>query len=350
MSTLANQNTYKVAQWAAGRIGRSAMRAVIRHPAMELVALHVHSESKEGQDAGELCELEAIGVKATRDINAILDAKPDCVLYMPEGYNLDDMCTLLAAGINIVTTRSEFFNRNGMDPEVVQRLDAACATGNSSIHATGSSPGFSSQILPLALSCLSRRIDCLTIDEFADIPASTTPSMITDVMGFGKPCPENLEKELDHSTQGFAQSLTAVAEAWNLTIDDYKLFTEFVPAKTPITLANGEVIEPGTCAAQRKTIAAYAAGKPVLQLRANWYCAKDVDADWELGDNGWRITVEGDTPMKVDISFPDTTGNFADHMSGLTAHPAVNAVPFVCAAQPGILTNLDLPPIMPRLA
>ena len=67
----------------------------------------------------------------------------------------------------------------------------------------------------------------------------------------------------------------------------------------------------------------------------------------ELGDSGWRVQVEGDTPMDVNISFPRSGENYADQLSGLTSHPAVNAVPYVCKAAPGIVTNAGLPVIAP---
>jgi len=35
-------------------------------------------------------------------------------------------------------------------------------------------------------------------------------------------------------------------------------------------------------------------GRPLMQMRLNWYCTTDIDADWELGDNGWRVQVAGD--------------------------------------------------------
>jgi 4-hydroxy-tetrahydrodipicolinate reductase len=34
---------------------------------------------------------------------------------------------------------------------------------------------------------------------------------------------------------------------------------------------------------------------------------------------------------------------------GYTAHRAVNAIPYVCAAPPGIRTSVDLPQIIPVL-
>ena len=35
------------------------------------------------------------------------------------------------------------------------------------------------------------------------------------------------------------------------------------------------------------------------------------------------------------------------HTPALTANPPVNAIPYVCAAPPGILSTADLPPITP---
>lgn len=346
----AHNKTYRVVQWAAGRIGQSAMRAVIGHPNLELVGVFVHSEEKAGRDAGELCGLEPIGVKATRSQDDILALKPDCVLYTPEGYNVDILCRLLEAGINVVTTRSEFFYAKLMDAAMRERLDAACRKGLSSLFATGSSPGFSTAVLPMTAVYMSRRVDCLTIDEFADIPASTTPEMITNVMGFGHPKSDEFSQQiLDHMSVGFAQSIGAIADGMGLAYDDFKVEGEFALATSPVVLPGGARIEPGTVAGQRITIAAVRNDKPVLQFRVNWYCGKDLDQDWELGDNGWRVVVEGDTPIRMDISFPRSQEqSYADQMSGLTAHPVVNAVAYVCEAAPGIRNNVDLPFILPR--
>ena len=349
---LVPKRIFRIAQWAAGTVGCSAMRAVIRHPDMELVALKVSSESKVGSDAGELAGLSPIGVLATRDIKDIIAQAPDCVLYMQEGFDIDDMCKILSVGIDIVTTRSEFFYAKKMLPAHRHALESACRKGESSLFATGSSPGFSTVVLPLAMLYMSRRLDCLTIDEFADIPSACSLQMIIDVMGYGQPpLPERVSKPmLDHMSEGFAQSLSVVADNCGITLDEFQSKGEVALANSAIPLWDDVVIEKGTVAGLRITVAGMKDGKPVLQFRANWHCSKDLDQDWELSDNGWRVTLEGDAPMKVDITYPkSTTESHHDQMAGLTAHPAVNAIPFVCDAPPGILNNLDMAPILPRL-
>ena len=117
--------TYRVVQWATGRIGECSLRELIRSPQMKLVGVYVHSEAKEGRDAGELCGLPTVGVTATRSIDKIIALKPDCVVAMQEGRNVDDVCRFLEAGINIATSRVDFLEPDRMDPEVRRRMEAS---------------------------------------------------------------------------------------------------------------------------------------------------------------------------------------------------------------------------------
>jgi 4-hydroxy-tetrahydrodipicolinate reductase len=59
------------------------------------------------------------------------------------------------------------------------------------------------------------------------------------------------------------------------------------------------------------------------------------------------MRVRGDAPMDVTISFPVPLEDFAAFTPGLTANRPVNAIPYVCAAAPGILSTSELPPIVP---
>jgi len=121
--------TYRVVQWATGNIGSRSMRAVIEHPQMTLVGVHVNSPDKEGIDAGELCGLAPVGVKATRAIDDILALRPDCVLYMRQGMDVEEITTLLESGANVVTTSGEFHHPGSMDAAIRERVEAACERG-----------------------------------------------------------------------------------------------------------------------------------------------------------------------------------------------------------------------------
>lgn len=344
-----NDGPYRVVQWATGNIGLRSLRAVIEHPDLDLVGVYVYSESKAGQDAGVLCGLGPTGVLATRDQDEILALRPDCVLYMGDRADVDLLCGLLESGANVIATRSEFHHPPGLDPAVRERIEAACARGGSSLYSTGSSPGFITEALPFALLSLQRRLDRLSIEEFADMSSRNSPEMIFDLMGFGRdPAhfdPRGLEA---HGGASFTGSLKAVAGALSVSVDDVVTRAAVAVAREPVDVAAGRV-EAGTIGAQRLEVVCVRAGAPVLSFSANWYLTRQVEPAWDLRDTGWHVLVEGDTPLDVDIRFPVPAERWAATSPGLTAHRPVNAVPFVCAAEPGILTTADLPQVIPVL-
>src|SRR3546814_5695370 len=92
-------------------------------PDLELVGLYVYCEAKAGRDAGELCGLPSIGVKATRNIDEILALKADCVVYMPQTIDADQLCRLLETGCNVVTPRTDFHHPASVDPALRARID-----------------------------------------------------------------------------------------------------------------------------------------------------------------------------------------------------------------------------------
>jgi 2,4-diaminopentanoate dehydrogenase len=340
---------YRVVQWATGRIGSSSLREIIRSPKMELVGVYVHSEAKEGRDAGELCGLPPVGVTATCNIDSIIALKPDCVVANQEGCNLEDVCRFLEAGINVATSRVDFLKPEQMDPEVRRRTEQACRKGGASIHATGASPGFSSEALPLVVASMSRRMDCMTIDEYADIPASC-PDVQVVAMGFGREPSKDFDPQLlAYISHGFKQSVNVIANGLGLGLDGFEVSGETANARERLLLPGGTPIEKGTIAAQRITVSGMLNGKPIIRYRLNWYCHTQVDKDWDLRRSGWRVLIEGETPIDVNVTFPIAADKVSAAMAAITAYRVINSVPFVCAAEPGICTTSDLPNIAPSM-
>jgi 2,4-diaminopentanoate dehydrogenase len=339
----------RVVQWATGNIGARALRGVIEHPGLELAGVYVTSPAKAGKDAGDLCGVAATGVLATADLNEILALGADCVLYMPAACSLDEVCALLASGANIVTTRGEFHHPGSMDPADRARVEAACAAGGTSIHSTGSSPGFISEALPLALTSIQRRLDSLTINEFADLSRRNSPDLLFNLMGFGKPAAEFDRRRFGYGAISFGPSLRLLADALGTPLDAVESTGEVAVARETIRIAAGPLAA-GTVAAQKMIVSGLRNGRPLLTFAATWYCTADLDPAWDVRATGWRVVVDGDAPLDVDLRFAVPIERMGDASPGYTANRAVNAVPFVCAAAPGIRTTADLPQIIANLA
>ena len=348
--------TLRVIQWATGNVGTRSLRRVTEHPGMELVGLWVSNPDKVGLDAARLIERDvgyegacpATGVIATSDGAALTALEADCVLYMRQGTDIAELCALLASGKNVVTTRGDFHAPDMMDAPSRATIEAACAVGNSSIYSTGSSPGFITEAVSFALLSLQRRLDCITIDEYADMSSRNSPDLIFGVMGYGVSPGQFDQSRVDYVKHDFTASLAQVAAASGIEIDEWRGFGELSAATETVAIAAG-TIPVGTVGAQRITIEGVKNGQPRLRFRANWYCTDKIEDDWALRESGWIVRVEGDTPLELTIGFPCSAEEYPAITPGFTAHRAVNSIAAVCAAPSGIRTTADLPQVLAQL-
>ena len=130
---------YKVVTWGTGNVGSYAVRAVLGHPELELVAHIVSSPEKSGRDIGELIGLEQLaGVLATDNVDEALATRPDCVIYTAHSETrmmeaAEDQAKCLRQGINVVSS-SLFMLQYPHNPGITflaDPLKAACEEGKS---------------------------------------------------------------------------------------------------------------------------------------------------------------------------------------------------------------------------
>jgi hypothetical protein len=343
----------RVIQWATGSVGRHAVAAVHDRPDLELVGALAYSDAKAGRDVGDICGIGPIGVTATTDPAEIVALHADCVLYMPQGEMnpmgaLDDICLLLASGKNVVSTAvTGLIYPRSLGRRVVERLDAACADGQTSFHATGIEPGWAAEVLPLTMSGLFRRIDTLLVQELMDYSSYDSADMLFDIMGFGK-APDEPVPMADAALAGvtFRAPLMLLADGLGATIDDFVYHREVAVTDKAFDVKAGRV-GAGTVAAQRFGYTAMVDGGRALTVEHITRLGDEQAKDWPTG-RGWKVTVEGRPSMVLDSKIATHGEDEADQGCLGTAMHAVHAIAPVCTAAPGIRTFLDLPTIMGR--
>jgi 2,4-diaminopentanoate dehydrogenase len=352
----------RVVQWATGNTGQRALRELIRDPKFQLVGVRVYSPAKNGMDAGELCGEAPTGVLATTDRMAVLNLRADCCVYMPratgrgltragltEDQLVDDAVALLGAGTNIVTTCTDFFARGARLSERNRaRVLQACEQGKSSVWVSGSDPGFITETVPLALLSVQRRIDLIEIEEFGDLSRRPSAHMIFEQMRFGKPVSEfDPERRRNHLFGEYQPPLSVLADYAGFDIDEWSAEGGVAAAKQDLQLVAGP-LKKGTAAAQRVIIHGRCHGVERIRFIQYGFVARDVDPDWGLQHTGWRIRIHGDAPMDLSMPFPVPLEELGTVVPAFNANGPVNAIPYVCAAPPGLLTTEDLPHILPR--
>jgi 2,4-diaminopentanoate dehydrogenase len=339
---------FRVIQWATGGVGRAAIEGILDHPELELVGCWVHSAEKDGRDVGKIVGREPLGVRATRDVDALLALPADCVLYSPITANPREVRRILEAGKNVVTPLGWFYPFNSKS---VAEMEAACRRGGVTLHGTGIHPGGITERFPLAISSLSRAITHVRAEEWSDIRTYGAPAVIRDVMLFGK-TPEEAKQSpmLRLLSGGFLQSIDMLIAALGFAVDfERRALHEMAVATAPLASPIG-MIAPGRVAAQRFTWQATVRGEPVITVRVNWLMGEaDLEPAWSFGPEGERFEVEitGDPSVKTSFHglHPESIANGLARNPGIvaTAMQCVNAIPAVCRAAPGIRTYLDLP-------
>ena len=341
--------TYRVIQWATGAQGVESIRAIIDRSDLELVGGWVHSPDKDGADLGTLAGRDPIGVTATRDVAALVDLDADCVAYMPRSTSLDDVCALLASGKNVVTTAFLFHPRS-LPAADLERLLAACARGASSVHGTGLNPGNLSGVLPFALSGMCRTIERVSLQERADWSLYESTGITFDNMRFGCPVEEVTEEASDFlrfNSGIFKEEVALVAEGLGAGIDEITTEVDLVPAVHDHDVF-GIRLAAGTVAGQRWHWRGRREGRTLVEIDALWTVGGEYPPHWPTPQDGWTLTIEGDPSVRahlLTLASYERNLPLAEHVraaSVATAMQAVNSIPALCEADPGIRTMADL--------
>jgi 2,4-diaminopentanoate dehydrogenase len=344
----------RVIQWATGGVGRAAIEGVLAHPELEVAGCWVHSEEKDGQDIGTLAGTDPIGIAASTDIDAVLAIDADCVVYSPFMADPRVVTRILESGKNVVTPLGWFYPPS----DDRRRMDTVARDAGVTLHGTGIHPGGITERFPLMVSALSGIITHVRAEEFSDIRTYGAPDVIRDWMLFGK-TPEEARTSImaDALGSGFRQSVWMVADTLGFDLDpELRTTHEMAVATEPIDSPIGP-IQPGTVAAQRFRWEGLVDGEPVVTAAVNWLMGEEhLDPAWAFGPGGERFEVEvtGDPsclttfqklhPHSIEAGLERNPGIVA------TAMNCVNAIPYVCAAEPGLQTYLDLPLVAGRAA
>lgn len=341
---------YRVIQWATGHQGVEAIRSILDRPDLELVGAKVYAQEKEGADVGVLAGRSPVGVTATRDVESLLALGADCVAYFPRLASLDDVCRILASGANVVTT-AFLFHPASLAEDQRRRLEQACAQGNASVHGTGLNPGNLSGVLPLAMSGMSRRIDRITVQERADWSFYESTHITFDNMRFGRP-PEEVSEEasefLRFNSGIFREAVALLGDALGAGLENVTGEVELATAHHDHDIL-GIRLAAGTVSGQRWRWQGRRAGATLVEIETLWTVGGEYPGHWPTPRDGWTITVEGEPSMQAHflslMSFerPLPMSEHVRAASIATAMQAVNAIPALCEAPPGIRTMADLP-------
>ena len=314
----------------------------------------MHSPEKAGRDVGELCGLGPTGVVATDDEARVLALDADCVLYSPLLPDTSQVVRILESGKNVVTPLGWFYPFASGD---VTALETACRQARVTLHGTGIHPGGITERFPLMLSALSSRIRHVRAEEFSDIRTYRAEFVVREIMLFGKTPEEAREspmlellgqrlRPVDRHGRRGARRRARSGEGDHARDGGRDRADRFA----------GRAHRPR----HRGGAALHLAGNGRRRARSspprvNWLMGQEhLDPPWSFGRAGERFEVEVDGEPSVRVAVhglhPPRSDADLERNPGIvaTAMHCVNAIPYVCRADPGIRTYLDLPLVSGR--
>jgi hypothetical protein len=351
--------TIRVALIGTGNCGSLALKQLVTDARFDLTGVWVSSDAKVGKDAGELAGLDVTaGVAATNDLDAIVAAKPDCIVYCAMGdirlrEAMADVQRILAAGIDVVGSGLGVLQYpwQVIPDKHIERVENSAREGNSTVFMTGVDPGFATDLLPFALAGTCQSIEQVRTMEIADYATYDGATVMFDVMGFGNEIGDlPMLYQPGVLSIAWGTAIRQMAAGLGIEVDEIKDSVEQEPAPEDFDVAVG-TIKKGTVAAVRFQIEGMVKGKPVIVVEHVTRLRPDLRPDWAQPaqpGGSYRVEITGEPSYTMDICPTSRNGdhNYAAILAA--AGRIVNAIPDVVAAAPGIRTTLDMPLVTGR--
>jgi hypothetical protein len=337
-------------------VGRPAIRAVAAHRDLELVGCIVANPDKVGRDAGALAGVDPLGVPATADTAVAYAAGIDAVVYAATGDTrpddaLTDLVACLRGGANVVSTSFYPLLHPASAPRpLLAAVEDACTAGGTSVFVSGIDPGWALDILPALVSGVGAGIEEIRVQELFNYALYDQPAVVREVIGFGGPMDQMPLMLLDISLEMvWAPMLRILADLLELELDAVTTHVERRPLERTIDVPGMGVFEQGTQGAFRFEVRGVVGDRAPLVVehvtRIDDACAPDWPASSSPGGEH-KVILTGHPHLEVAVHGTESgEPGAAGGGNASAANRIVNAIPAVCAAAPGPLSPLDLPPI-----
>jgi len=283
-------------------------------------------------DLGEALNLNRkLGTRVSNDPEKLLaETQPEVVLHATASFLSqveDQLRTCIRAKTNVVSSCEELFYPFRRDAEFAQRIDPLAKELGVTVMATGVNPGFSMDVLPLALTSVCTAVKTITAARVVDASKRRLP--LQKKIGAGL-SPEEFGKrvaagQLGHI--GLVESLHAIADRLQFDLDDIRETIDPKLAEKAIRTPYLQV-SPGQVAGIIHVAGGLKKGVELIKLELHMYLGAVNPAD--------SVTIVGEPPIQLTIA----GGIFGDKA---TIARMVNAIPIVHQAQPGLATAMDLP-------
>lgn len=315
-----------------GELGRAVARAALGSEEVELVGVVENDPRVAGRKLAEILgEPLAGSLVVSKDLSPVAGKHPGAVLLHCTGSRLaqvaDQLFAAVKAGLHVVSSCEELAFPWLNHPEVAEKLERAAEKGGVAVLGAGVNPGFVLDRLVATVGQVAGTARHVRAERVVD--ARTRHEALQRKIGAGL-----TEDEFDALAEkdalghvGLLESAALAALGLGIDCDDFE--EELVPVVAEEDIGGGAFPVPkGRVAGLSQTVVGLSEGQEKVRLELTIALGMD--------DPGDRIRIDADVPVDLEIK-----GGIAGDRAA--AHVMVNAAPRVAAAEPGLLTVLELP-------
>ena len=314
-----------------GPIGALIARQLASRKGFRIVGAVDVDPRKVDRDLGDVIDAgRTLRVRITSDIGpTIKAARPDVAVLCTSSslkVVLPQFEEILKRRVPIVTTTEEAAYPSSRNRRLAKRLDAAARKARVAVLGTGVNPGFTMDALPIALSAVCERVDRIEVHRVQDARIRRLPFQQKIGAGLSR---EQFARQVELGTVrhvGFTESIQMIGDAMGWRLD--RIVDDIAPKMAEQAVASDVLaVEAGQVCGVIQNGVGYVNGAPLITLRLEAYLGAPDSYDSVLIEGSPRIYSKIAGGVHGDIA---------------TASIAVNSIPAVLSAPPGLRTMRDM--------
>ena len=310
---------------------------VLKKPGLELVGAYARRAERSGLDLGAAIGLESnCGIVVGTDLAATVERSKPQVAIQATCSRLEEaaheITALLHHGIHVISIAEEMAFPYHRSPELAEEIHRLAIAQSVAVVGTGINPGFVLDRLVITLTGVCANIQSITARRVNDLSAYGPSVLASQGVGLTPGAfQEGIRSGRVVGHVGFAESIHLIADAVGWDVERIDEHREPIVARTRRETPS-VTVEPGQAAGCHHTAVAYRADRPVITL----IHPQQVQPEREGVSTGDSIEIVG-TPNVRLTGRPEIPGGIG------TVAMAVNMIPTVLNAPPGLHTLSDLP-------
>ena len=331
------RDSIRVLVLGTGQMGSGIIRLVLDKQGLKFAGAFARRSSRAGLEVGQAVGLERdLGIRVSTDLAKVIEQVQPHVAIQATCSNIDDamgeITLLVRHGVPVISIAEQMAYPACSSPAFAEEIHWLAVSRDVAVVGTGINPGFVLDLLVITLSGVCADIQSISAERVNDLSPYGPTVLASQGVGLS---PEAFEEALETGMVvghiGFPESIHLIAAAVGWDIERIEEKREAIIAgvvrETPFV-----TVQPGQVAGCLHTAVAYRQGEPIITLSH----PQQIHPQLEDGETCDRIEIKGTPDVRLSGS-PEIPGGQG------TCALAVNMIPRILNAAPGLHTVADLP-------